>query len=103
MMDKTISQALQMASQPNVDPMSADITSAVKALNSPQAWQAYLDGVQAIKGGAYNPAMTSATSQYNIGQTMDYAGKATQLDTALKNLTNASKTAINSLKTGFLV
>ena len=79
MMDTTVSQALQMASQPNVDPMSDSITSAVKALNSPIAWQAYLAGVQGIKGGTYNPTMTSATSAAS-------AGSATQLSTDIINL-----------------
>ena len=79
MMDKTIYQALQMAAQPGVDPSKGLGYDSVVALNNPGALQAYLDGVQALKGGKYNPTMTSATSEAS-------AGSAGQLTTDIINL-----------------
>lgn len=96
MIDATVANALQMVAAGG-DPTNNPGFDAVKALNSPQAVNAYNQGVSAIKGGTYNPTTASASAQTNASQAATYAKQASDLSVVLNTLGS-----IGNLTTSFL-
>ncbi len=96
LIDNTVLTALQQVAAGG-DPTNNPGFDAVKALNSPQAVNAYNQGVAAIKGGTYNPTTASASAQQNATQRAAFQQQATELGTALQGLSKVGQLADNFL------
>lgn len=95
-----VSNALQEV-QNGADP--AALRAQIQSQYGAPAAQAFDSALLASKNGGYNPTAASATAQQNTSQAVQYQQKATDLDTSLKNLDNASATAINTLSSSGLL
>lgn len=85
LIDTTVQQALNQVAAGG-DPTNNPGFDAIKALNSPQAVNAYNEGVTAIKNGSYNPTTSSAVAQSNASQTGAFAQQSKQLGATLSGL-----------------
>lgn len=98
LIDTTVQQALSQV-YAGGDPTNNPGFDAVKALNSPQAVNAYNQGVAAIKGGTYNPTASSASAQTNAAQRAQFQQQSKELGVALEGLSKVGNLADNFLQT----
>lgn len=91
-----VSKALELV-KAGADPKDASVQSLLSGLG-PIAQNQFTTGVQAIKGGTYNPTATSAIVQQNNAQGQDYQKKSLDLGTTLDQLNNVTKPIVSLIQ-----